>query len=137
MWRPTSSSTAWAQARSGKTRVVALNWGIWADVGMAAEAVTGRKPAPVAPAGVPMLDHATHDAQGNRLFTARWHISRWWLDGHRTAAGDALIPGTGYLDMAAQALKAQGETGAWELRDLYFFRPSRWPRARRARSACG
>ncbi|GGE20830.1 Acyl transferase domain-containing protein [Gemmobacter megaterium] len=114
---------AWAQARSGKTRVVALNWGIWSDVGMAAEAVTGRKPAPVAAADVPMLDHATFDAQGNRLFTADWQVGRWWLDGHRTTAGDALIPGTGYLDLAAQALKAQGETGAWELRDLYFFRP--------------
>ncbi|MDP2087002.1 MAG: SDR family NAD(P)-dependent oxidoreductase, partial [Gemmobacter sp.] len=114
---------AWADSRSGKTRVVALDWGIWADVGMAAEAVMGRKPPPTTPARTPMLDLATWDDHGRRLFTATWDVSRWWLDGHRTRDGAALIPGTGYLDLAAQALKAQGESGPFELRDLYFFRP--------------
>jgi acyl transferase domain-containing protein/thioesterase domain-containing protein len=115
--------TAWAQKRTGKTQVIALHWGIWADVGMAAEAVMGRKPAPVTPVKAPMLDTATWDDHGRRVFTAEWDVSRWWLDGHRTATGQALMPGTGYLDLAAQALKAMGETGAWELRDLYFFSP--------------
>lgn len=114
---------AWAQSRSGKTRVIALNWGIWSDVGMAAEAVMGHKPPPTTPAKTPMLDLASWDDHGRRLFTATWDVSRWWLDGHRTRDGVALIPGTGYLDLAAQALKAQGETGPFELRDLYFFRP--------------
>ncbi|MFN3293301.1 MAG: type I polyketide synthase, partial [Gemmobacter sp.] len=109
---------AWAEGRSGKTRVLALNWGIWSDVGMAAEAVRGRKPAPTAPAKTPMLDLATWDDHGRRLFTASWDVSRWWLDGHRTRQGAALIPGTGYLDLIAQALRAHGETGPFELRDL-------------------
>ena len=115
---------AFAAARAGgRTKVIAINWGIWADVGMAAEAVAGRKPAPASPAGVPMLDIATFDDAGNRVFTANWTVAKWWLDGHRTLAGDALIPGTGYLDLAAQALQAQGETGAFQISDLYFFRP--------------
>ncbi|MDO9526791.1 MAG: SDR family NAD(P)-dependent oxidoreductase [Gemmobacter sp.] len=115
---------AWAKSRAGgKTRVIAINWGIWADVGMAAEAVAGHKPAPASPADVPMLDTATFDSAGNRLFTADWTARKWWLDGHRTLAGDALIPGTGYLDLAAQALKSQGETGPFQINDLYFFRP--------------
>ena len=45
------------------------------------------------------------------------------LDEHRTRAGDALLPGTGYLELAAEALRAQGETAAFEIRDLYFLRP--------------
>lgn len=118
---------AFARSRSpGKTRVVALNWGIWAGVGMAAEALadrTGRVPAPLLPITASMLDEAGFDAAGNRLFAARYGLDRWVLDGHRTKDGQALIPGTGYLEIIAEALRAQGEVGAFELRDLYFFRP--------------
>lgn len=119
---------AFAKSRAGgKTRVLALNWGIWTGVGMAAEALadrTGERPvAPPVPIDAPMLDEATFDASGNRVFTARYGVDRWVLDGHRTKAGQALIPGTGTIEIAAEALRAQGEAGAFELRDLYFFRP--------------
>ena len=119
---------AWARSRAaGKTRVIALNWGIWTGVGMAADALAERggtrPPAPQLPITRPMLDEASHDAAGNRMFTARYATDRWVLDGHRTRAGRALIPGTGYIEIAAEAMATQGETGAFELRDLYFFRP--------------
>ena len=128
--------------RGGLTRVVAIDWGIWNEVGMAAAALaerTGdRPPAPVEPAHAPLLDQATFDAAGNRLFTASYSTAdRWLLDGHRTASGDALIPGTGYLELAAEALRAHGETGAFEVRDLFFLRPLQvadgQPRAARIR----
>ncbi|SDI80618.1 type I polyketide synthase [Salipiger marinus] len=119
-----------AQARAGgQTRVIALNWGIWAEVGMAAEAVAARlgevPEAPVVPAGVPLLDHASFDAQGNRMFTARYTTEDWVIGEHRTRAGDALLPGTGSLTLAAHALHAQGEDGPFEIRDLTFLRPLR------------
>ncbi|WP_050524812.1 type I polyketide synthase [Pseudorhodobacter wandonensis] len=118
---------AYAQSRKGgKTRVTALNWGIWADVGMAAEALaerTGtRAAAPLLPLNLPMLDNASFDGAGHRLFTAHLGQDRWVLDGHRTKAGHALIPGTGYLEIAAEAMAHQGLT-TFEIRDLYFFRP--------------
>ncbi len=118
---------AFAQARSGKTRVIALNWGIWNEVGMAAEAVAARsgdlpRP-PVEPVDLPMLDEMTFDAQGNRIFKARYSAEDWWIDEHRTKAGDALMPGTGYLTLAAHALTAHSEEGPFELRDLAFLRP--------------
>ncbi|MGR3365796.1 MAG: type I polyketide synthase [Sagittula sp.] len=118
---------AFAQARSGKTRVVALNWGIWNEVGMAAEAVAARtgdlpKP-PVTDVALPMLDTASFDAQGNRVFHAHWSVNDWWIGEHRTRAGDALLPGTGYLTLAAHALRAHHEDGAFEVRDLNFLRP--------------
>ncbi|APX22784.1 MAG: polyketide synthase [Rhodobacteraceae bacterium] len=121
---------AFAQARAGgRTRVVAISWGIWNEVGMAAEAVAARRgevpKAPVEPAGVPMLDEKTFDGQGNRLFTARYSSDDWFIDEHRTKAGDALLPGTGYLALAAEALRAQAETGPFEIRDLTFLRPLR------------
>ncbi|MGA0541412.1 type I polyketide synthase [Neotabrizicola sp. VNH66] len=117
---------AYAKSRAGgKTRVVALNWGIWQGVGMAAESLAdrmGAPPAPRLPLDLPMLDEAGFDRQGNRVFHAEYTLDRWVLDGHRTADGRALIPGTGYLELAAEAWAAQGETGGFELRDLTFLR---------------
>ncbi|WP_299609877.1 type I polyketide synthase [uncultured Tateyamaria sp.] len=120
---------AYAKARAGgKTQVQAIGWGIWADTGMAADAMAARtganEEAPVLPANVPLLDEKTFDAAGHRIFTANYTVAdRWVLHDHRTGAGDALMPGTGYLDLAVQALRAQGETAAFEIRDLYFLRP--------------
>ncbi|MCF3972235.1 type I polyketide synthase [Paracoccus salsus] len=115
---------AWAKSRAGgKTAVTAINWGIWAEVGMAAEAFATPEPAPVTKAATPLLDKASFDAEGNRIFTAEFTTRQWLLDGHRTRAGQALIPGTGYLDLIAEALRENGETGPFEIRDLYFFRP--------------
>ncbi|WP_353473838.1 beta-ketoacyl synthase N-terminal-like domain-containing protein [Salipiger sp. H15] len=121
---------AFARARAGgQTRVTAINWGIWNEVGMAAEAVAARRgelPAPpVEPTGLPLLDEATFDARGNRLFTTRLSAADWIIDEHRTRDGDALLPGTGYLTLAAHALKAQREERPFEIRDLTFLRPLR------------
>jgi len=119
---------AYAKHRAGgKTRVVALDWGIWTGVGMAAEALAdraGERPAaPKVPVAQPLLDEAGFDRHGNRQFTARLGVDRWVLNGHRTSAGQALLPGTGVLELAAEAMAAQGEAAAFEVRDLLFFRP--------------
>ena len=113
-------------SRGSKTRVIAIDWGIWSEVGMAAEAMEARagvavEPAPVAP---PLLDGATVDEAGNRRFVSTWRPGALWvLDEHRTKAGDALLPGTGFLELAAEALEAQGEPLQFEIRNLTFFRP--------------
>jgi acyl transferase domain-containing protein/thioesterase domain-containing protein/acyl carrier protein len=117
---------AYARHRAGgKTRVIALNWGIWQGVGMAAEALAdraGRPEAPRVPVDAPMLDEAGFDRHGNRVFHARYALDRWVVDQHRTRDGTALVPGTGYLEIMAEAWAAQGEGDAFEIRDLTFFR---------------
>ncbi|MCH2094784.1 MAG: SDR family NAD(P)-dependent oxidoreductase [Rhodobacteraceae bacterium] len=123
---------AFAQSRmGGKTKVHALNWGIWNEVGMAAEAIArraGTQPAaPLTPVEQPMLQHATFDQSGNRVFTTSFSESDWVINEHRTRDGTALLPGTGYLTLAAQALQAQGEPQSFELRDLNFLRPLNVP----------
>ena len=112
----------------GKTRVISVNWGVWNEVGMAAMAMAERlgekPPAPRHPAGQPLLDEASFDTQGHRLFsTALRCEDRWILDGHRTKSGQSLLPGTGHLELAAEALRGNGETGGFTIEDLYFFRP--------------
>ncbi len=122
---------AYASARAGgKTKVLALNWGIWSGVGMAAEAMQARvaePPAPV-PVTLPLFDEAGFDPNGNRIFTATWRPKDIAiLDQHRTKAGDALLPGTGYFELIAEALKGQGEPMGYEIRDLWFLRPLSTP----------
>ncbi|QYK43440.1 MAG: KR domain-containing protein [Paracoccaceae bacterium] len=117
---------AWAQSRAGgKTRVVALNWGIWSGVGMAAEALAdrlGTRPAaPRLPVSGPLLTEASFDATGRRVYEARLTTADWVLDQHRMKGGQAVFPGTGYLELVAEAARAEGMT-AFELADLTFFR---------------
>ncbi|QDI74951.1 MULTISPECIES: type I polyketide synthase [Leisingera] len=119
---------AWAKHRSGgQTRVVAVDWGVWADTGMAADAMNARNSAAGAstpePCPQPLLQQQRFDAAGNRIFTPRFSTADWLLDEHRTADGTALVPGTGYIEMAAEALTAAGAEGPFEIRDLYFLRP--------------
>ncbi|WP_210528170.1 type I polyketide synthase [Rubellimicrobium arenae] len=123
---------AFARSRAGgRTRVMALDWGVWNGVGMAAEAMaarTGRTEAEPEPVDLPLLDAMGFDSEGCRLFTARWlPRSTWVLDEHRTKAGDALLPGTGVIELIAEAMQGQGEDGAYEIRDLAFLRPLRAP----------
>lgn len=117
---------AWAQARAGgRTRVLALNWGIWSGVGMAAETLadrTGTRPAaPVLPVGRAMLSGAGFDATGARVYSARLSTGDWVLDQHRLKDGTAVLPGTAYLELLAEAAAEEG-LGTFDIRDLTFFR---------------
>ncbi|WP_246054904.1 type I polyketide synthase [Paracoccus gahaiensis] len=105
-------------------QVTAVNWGIWADVGMAAEALTGRRDvaAPV-PVSQPLLSARTEQGGVERL-TGRLSSDDWIIAEHRTRDGVALLPGTGMIELAAQALQATGRAGgAWALNDLTFLHP--------------
>lgn len=117
---------AWAKSRSGKTRVQAIDWGIWQGVGMAADAMAARLgqalTLPESPAAVPLLERAGFDAAMNRRFSATYSTDMWLLDEHRTRDGRALVPGTGMLEIAVQALHAQREVEPFEITDLTFFR---------------
>ncbi len=119
-----------AQSRTGgKTKVVAIDWGVWAEVGMAAQAMedrTSTEEPDKRAVKQPLLDTLHLEDGDTRVFMAKWKSkAQWVLDEHRTRAGDALLPGTGYLELAAQALDALKHDGAFEIRDLTFLRPLR------------
>lgn len=122
------AANAWLNAfaaarRGGKTRVVAINWGIWSDVGMAAKALNGAASdvLPPRPLDAAFLKTAGADAAGDAVFTAPFTTDDWLLDQHRTAEGQAILPGTGYIELLAEAATAQGMT-AFDIQDLYFLR---------------
>ena len=119
---------AFAKSRTGgKTRVVALGWGIWAEVGMAAAAMAdrlGQAPAlPPTPTDTVLLTQASFDAAGERVLTGKLTTGDWVIDEHRSGNRDAFLPGTGYLELAAQAMAAQDHDGPFTVSDLIFLRP--------------
>jgi acyl transferase domain-containing protein/thioesterase domain-containing protein/acyl carrier protein len=117
---------AFADSRAGgKTQVMALNWGIWSGVGMAAAAVAdGTQSAEVlAPIEAAILQEAGFDKAGHRVVSTHVAQDFWVLDQHRTKDGTAIWPGTGYIELIAEALAAQGEQTPYEIRDLIFLRP--------------
>ena len=106
---------------------MAINWGIWNEVGMAAEAVaarTGDLP-PGRPRSRSRFRCSTDQVSttGQPVFHASYSQDDWVIDEHRTKAGDALMPGSGYLTLAAHALRAHREDGPFEIRDLDVLRP--------------
>ena len=104
-------------------RVVAVNWGVWADAGMAARAM-GLDTALTLPApeGRPLLDESL-PMPGGREFRSALSTTDWIIGGHRTALGQALMPGTGWIELIAEAAMESGLTLPFVIRDLEFQRP--------------
>ena len=134
---------AYAEQQAGRwaegPRVVSLHWGIWRDVGMAAEAFDrtdlSAGPTELPATQGPFFDGRVRDARGiTHLFAQLSPETHWLLDGHRLrpiggsghdlgARGPALVPGTGIVDLIAQGMRELGEERPFEIRDLYFLRP--------------
>jgi hypothetical protein len=76
---------------------------------MAAEAIAdllGREPPPPVPVPQPLLDSAGVDAGRARIFAASWRAGDLWaLEGYRLATGEAPLPGTGFVELAAEAFR--------------------------------
>lgn len=113
----------------GRDEVVAVNWGVWSAVGMAADAgaqlvAVERSVQERADAHHPLLRARTTDDAGVTRISASWPTEgTWMLDDHRTAAGEALVPGAAYLELARAALAEIGVDRPFEIRDLTFLRP--------------
>lgn len=104
-------------------RVVAVNWGVWADAGMAARAMGLDTASTVAaPDQRPLLDESL-PMPGGREFRTALRIEDWIIGGHKTAAGQALMPGTGWIELIAEAAMESGLTMPFVIRELEFQRP--------------
>ena len=126
---------AYAQSQSHHKQryTVAINWGIWNEVGMAADSAmamgygpkTQQQVSAPVETNYPLFEKRYTVTQGSQItqimsayFSPKTH---WLLDEHRTIQGQALLPGTAYIELARAALKECGEQGAFEIRELIFF----------------
>ena len=106
--------------------VIALNWGVWQEVGMAAATSRGdQAPLYGQAAGHPLLGQIVSATTEKIEFVADYRTDELWvLDQHRIHQGAALIPGTGYLEIAAAAIEAtSNKKGTIQIRDLFFLSP--------------
>ncbi|NND00552.1 MAG: SDR family NAD(P)-dependent oxidoreductase [Gammaproteobacteria bacterium] len=123
-----------SSSSNGNRKTVAINWGIWNKIGMAADAFksmgfsktrTGTEQTITATNSVHFERHLKDAVDGRMTHYLMCHISSsssWMLDQHRTMNGQAILPGTAYIELIRAAL---GECEAMEsfvIRDLYFLR---------------
>ncbi len=123
---------AYARARnhSSGTRVVALQWGVWQEVGIAARAV-GADRAPALsqhPAETrerhPLLGRVIHRDSSELIFEAEYAVgTHWILSEHRLVTGEAIVPGTAYIELARAAFREVSASKAVEIRDLFLLEP--------------
>jgi acyl transferase domain-containing protein/thioesterase domain-containing protein/acyl carrier protein len=117
--------------------VVAINWGIWKDVGMVASPHSTQAETDPARAE---LARSSAQPVGYPLFRAR-HVSNqetvqvhwisgeipaghWIADEHRLLRGDSLVPATGYVEFFRAALAELGEPATgWKIASLMLLQP--------------
>lgn len=118
---------AFAESRSlaSPTRFVAVHWGVWKDVGIAARAIKPHDPtATIAsqPEG-PLFDQHICESNGRHVFKGHWSGQRnWLLDEHRLGTGQQIWPGTGYLEAIIQAALGVKPLSRFEIEDVAFLR---------------
>jgi thioesterase domain-containing protein/NAD(P)-dependent dehydrogenase (short-subunit alcohol dehydrogenase family)/acyl carrier protein len=111
---------------------LALNWGVWNQVGMAAATAVemgyGQSALveKITEARHPMFEkRITRSANGQDTFLLTAYLStksQWVLDEHRTLNEQALLPGTAYIELARAALSECGESGPFEIKELIFLK---------------
>jgi acyl transferase domain-containing protein/thioesterase domain-containing protein len=94
--------------------VVAINWGPWREVGIAARTAAAH----------PLLGRRLAGAADEVLYALPLRYERHWLlADHCLKGGMAVVPGTGYLEMAFAALTQGSFDQGVEFEDVFFVAP--------------
>jgi len=99
-------------------RVFSTNWGLWQNVGM------GAAQQPVHP----LLDRTVVETQSDTVCAGDFSIeSQWLVSEHVFKSGKALVPGTGYLELALAAFLRDAQPSSWQspiqFEDVFFLAP--------------
>jgi len=123
---------AFAESRraQGRTRWVAIGWGVWNEVGMAGPLAARLRGEAAEEPGLerllahPLLDACVAEGPERWLYRARYRADEQWiLDEHRTRAGAAIVPGSAYLELARAAWQDATGHEALEIRGMSFVAP--------------
>jgi acyl transferase domain-containing protein/thioesterase domain-containing protein len=103
-----------AFALSRRAPVTVINWGAWSEVGMGARSTSSH----------PLLQERLVDTPREIVFASRLSLEKdWLLSEHRLKTGKALIPGTGYLEMAAGAFTRGAFQEPIKFENVHFLSP--------------
>lgn len=113
------------------TRVVALNFGVWSETGMAVNAKLGKLPVPIGePVEHPLLRRESQIADAFVFQAIYAPEGLWVLDEHRIRGGSSVLPGTAFVEIArAAGTRALGlaPDDAVEISDLMLISPLELP----------
>src|SRR5579871_605579 len=115
---------AYAAAKQGQSApwTVAINWGRWGETGMAADSL--------AATGHPLLGSRSINTPDTLAYRTELSFrNHWVLNEHCLRGGDALFPGTGYIELVRAALTERLGSGAVEFEEVSFVSPLRVERA--------
>ncbi|HUD56687.1 MAG TPA: SDR family NAD(P)-dependent oxidoreductase [Terracidiphilus sp.] len=103
-----------AFALSRKGPVTVINWGAWSEVGMGARSASPH----------PWLEQRLLETPREKVYASQFSIERQWLlSEHKMKIGKALIPGTGYLEMAAAAFTRGTFRSPIQFENVFFLAP--------------
>jgi acyl transferase domain-containing protein/thioesterase domain-containing protein len=118
---------AFAQSRTARSQspTIALNWGVWQEVGMAARSARGEFEEPTGTLMPhPLLDRLVVDSENVIEYITDYRVADFWLlDQHRLKNDEALIPGTGYLEIAKAAMDKGAANDTTNIQNLVFIQP--------------
>jgi len=96
------------------SRVVAIGWGPWRDVGMAARTLSPH----------PLLGRRLVGTDDETVYSVPLGYERHWvLSEHSLKDGKAVLPGTSYLEIALAALTHGSFEHGVEFEDVFFLAP--------------
>ncbi|MGK0153139.1 MAG: acyl transferase domain-containing protein/thioesterase domain-containing protein [Neolewinella sp.] len=111
-------------------RTIAINWNAWRDVGMIVGTGSSPPPLPNGRTDHPWLDAWEPIPDGRRYHTNFAIASHWLLGEHRIEGAQALIPGTGFVELARAAFLEAGHqalthpaSNALQLSQVTFLQP--------------
>ncbi|HEX3891038.1 MAG TPA: SDR family NAD(P)-dependent oxidoreductase [Terracidiphilus sp.] len=103
---------AFALSRKGPLTVI--NWGAWNEVGMGTRSAATH----------PWLEQRLLDTSREQVYESQFSTDRQWLiSDHKLKTGKALIPGTGYLEMAAGAFARGTFRSPFQFENVFFVAP--------------
>ncbi|HEX6203938.1 MAG TPA: SDR family NAD(P)-dependent oxidoreductase, partial [Thermoanaerobaculia bacterium] len=109
-------------------RVVSVGWDAWREVGMAARALPQglkalRRGAGARAVAAPLVERCLFETEDWASYRTRFALDAQWAVAEHTIAGQHLLPGTAYLDMAATVAADHGGLATVELADVAFQTP--------------
>lgn len=111
-------------------RVRAINWGVWKEIGRAVDLNRRMRGESDDPhwiherTGHPLLEEWLTDEPRHALFQTRLRVSEQWvLDEHRMASGQAVMPGTGSVEVIRAAMELATRNDQLVMKDVTFASP--------------
>ena len=111
---------------TGARLTLAVNWGAWSEIGMTAKLAQelGLLEPPGLPLPYPLWAEWRDEGEAYQFQMPYRLAEQWVLHEHRLRSGDALISGTGYLELARAAFaQAHGQAMGLVLEEVLFLSP--------------